>query len=167
MICPHCNASVAEKSKFCPECGKSISVSPAGSPTSGAAHAERRQLSVMFCDVVNSTTLSGELDPEELRDLMRHYQEACAKVIRRFDGEIAKYLGDGLLVQFGYPTAHEDDAQRAVRAGLGMLDAVRLADFHTSTGQHVPIDVRIGIHTGLVLIDQIGSEAQRVTDIVG
>src|ERR1017187_9117708 len=113
MICPHCNASVAEKSKFCPECGKSISVSPAGSPTSGAAHAERRQLSVMFCDVVNSTTLSGELDPEELRDLMRHYQEACAKVIRRFDGEIAKYLGDGILVQFGHPTAHEDDAQRA------------------------------------------------------
>jgi predicted ATPase/class 3 adenylate cyclase len=168
MNCPNCNAALPKSAKFCTECGTSVSVLLAPASTSSMAHrAERRQLSVMFCDVVNSTTLSGELDPEELRDLMRHYQEACAKVIRRFDGEIAKYLGDGLLVQFGYPTAHEDDAQRAVRAGLGMLDAVRLADFHTSSGIHVPIDVRIGIHTGLVLIDQIGSEAQRVMDIVG
>jgi len=171
MNCPHCNAALSNSAKFCPECGKPVTVKSAASkvakPGSEKPVAERRQLTVMFCDLVNSTSLSGELDPEELRDLMRHYQEVCAKVIRRFDGEIAKYLGDGLLVQFGYPTAHEDDAQRAVRAGLGMLDAVRLADFHTSSGQHVPIDVRIGIHTGRVLIDQIGSEAQRVTDIVG
>src|SRR5712692_1865754 len=80
--------------------------------------AERRQLTVMFCDLVGSTALSTQLDPEELREVVRAYQETCTGVIRRFDGHLAKYLGDGLLVYFGYPRAHEDDAQRAVRAGL-------------------------------------------------
>src|SRR5262249_58502657 len=82
------------------------------------ADAERRQLTVLFCDLVDSTALAGQLDPEELRTVVRAYQEVCAKVIARFDGHIAQYLGDGLLVYFGYPLAHEDDAQRAVRAGL-------------------------------------------------
>ena len=72
----------------------------------------------MFCDLVGSTALSGRLDPEDLREVVRRYQAACAKVIRRFEGHIAQYLGDGLLVYFGYPAAHEDDAQRAVAAGL-------------------------------------------------
>src|SRR5262245_50281287 len=83
--------------------------------------AERRQLTVMFCDLVGSTALSGQLDPEELREVVRAYQAICAEVISRFEGHLAKYLGDGLLVYFGYPVAHEDDAQRAVRAGLGIL----------------------------------------------
>src|SRR4029453_16776065 len=86
--------------------------------------AERRQLTVLFCDLVDSTPLASQLDPEALREVVRAYQEACAKVIARFDGSIAQYLGDGLLVYFGYPLAHEDDAQRAVRAGLGMMEAV-------------------------------------------
>src|SRR5262245_40815896 len=86
--------------------------------------AERRQLTVLFCDLVDSTGLARQLDPEELRAVVRAYQEACAKVIARFEGHIAQYLGDGLLVYFGYPQAHEDDAQRAVRAGLGVLEAV-------------------------------------------
>ena len=86
--------------------------------------AERRQLTVLFCDLVDTTALSSQLDPEDLREVVRAYQETCAKVVARFEGHIAQYLGDGLLVYFGYPLAHEDDAQRAVRAGLGMLEAV-------------------------------------------
>src|SRR6266568_2802168 len=80
--------------------------------------AERRQLTVLFCDLVDSTALAARLDPEELREVVRAYQDTCAKVIARFEGHIAQYLGDGLLVYFGYPQAHEDDAPRAVRAGL-------------------------------------------------
>ena len=79
---------------------------------------------MLFCDLVDSTPLARQLDPEELRTVVRAYQDTCAKVIARFDGHIAQSLGDGLLVYFGYPQAHEDDAQRAVRAGLGMIEAV-------------------------------------------
>src|SRR4029453_8413038 len=99
-------------------------------PATSAVHApyvpnaERRQLTVLFCDLVDSTPLASQLDPEDLREVVRAYQEACAKVIARFEGHIAQYLGDGLLVYFGYPLAHEDDAQRAVRAGLGMIEAM-------------------------------------------
>src|SRR5262249_37017674 len=92
--------------------------------TPSTPEAERRQLTVLFCDLVDSTVLASQLDPEELREVVRAYQEACAKVIARFEGHIAQYLGDGLLVYFGYPLAHEDDAQRAVRAGLGMVEAI-------------------------------------------
>src|SRR5262249_17334428 len=86
--------------------------------------AERRQLTVLFCDLVDSSALARQLDPEDLREVVRAYQDTCAKVIARFEGHIAQYLGDGLLVYFGYPRAHEDDAQRAVRAGLGMVEAL-------------------------------------------
>src|SRR5581483_5455400 len=161
MKCANCGAEILKSAKFCPECGTKIA------PSHKSSHAERRQLTVMFCDVVNSTALSAELDPEELRDVMRQYHEACAKVIRRFEGQIWKYMGDGLLVQFGYPAAHEDDAQRAVRAGLGMIDAVKFSEFPIANGKKVQLEIRIGIHTGVVLIDEIGSEGQRVTDIVG
>ncbi len=95
--------------------------SPAAVPPPDA---ERRQLTVLFCDLVDSTVLASQLDPEDLRAVVRAYQEVCAKVIARFEGHIAQYLGDGLLVYFGYPLAHEDDAQRAVRAGLGMVEAL-------------------------------------------
>src|SRR5262249_40588418 len=86
--------------------------------------AERRQITVMFCDVVDSTKLSSQLDPEDYREVIRAYQATCAEVTQRFEGHIAQYLGDGLLVYFGYPQAHEDDAQRAVRTGLGMIEAL-------------------------------------------
>src|SRR5207244_11379987 len=89
-----------------------------------APEAERRQLTVLFCDLVDSTVLSSQLDPEDLREVVRAYQTTCAEVIQRFEGYIAQYLGDGLLVYFGYPLAHEDDAQRAVRAGLGIVEAM-------------------------------------------
>ena len=108
--------------------------------------AERRQLTVMFCDLVESTKLSSQLDPEEYRDVVRAYQHVCSEVITRFDGHIAQLLGDGLLVYFGYPQAHEDDAHRAVRAGLGILAA--MDDLHTrlphATG--IALAVRLGIH---------------------
>ena len=79
---------------------------------------------MLFCDLVDSTGLARQLDPEDLREVVRAYQDTCAKVIARYEGHIAQYLGDGLLVYFGYPLAHEDDAQRAVRAGLGMVEAL-------------------------------------------
>jgi class 3 adenylate cyclase len=108
-------------------------------PVSTYAEAERRQLTVLFCDLVGSTALSEQLDPEELRDLLRAYQEACAVVTDRFEGSIAQYLGDGILIYFGYPTAHEDGAARAVYAGLGIIEAVRLLNPRLSQ----PIEVRI------------------------
>jgi len=86
--------------------------------------AERHQITVMFCDVVDSTLLSSQLDPEDYREVIRAYQATCAEVIQRFEGHIAQYLGDGLLVYFGYPQAHEDDAQRAMRTVLGMVKAL-------------------------------------------
>src|SRR5262245_25684532 len=95
--------------------------SPPAPPSPGA---ERRQLTVMFCDLVDSTKLSSQLDPEDWRDVVRAYQQVCSEVITRFDGHIAQLLGDGLLVYFGYPQAHEDDAHRAVRTGLGILAAM-------------------------------------------
>ncbi len=122
--------------------------------------AERRQLTVMFCDLVDSTALSAQLDPEEYRELVHNYQHTSATVIERFGGYIAQYLGDGLLVYFGYPAAHEDDAQQAVRTGLEILKGfqslnaqlppiMRARLFH-------PLQVRIGIHTGLVVVGKVG-----------
>jgi class 3 adenylate cyclase len=106
---------------------------------------ERRQLTVLFCDLVNSTVLAGQLDPEDLREVIRAYQAACATVIERLEGYIAQYLGDGLLVYFGYPQAHEDDGQRAVRAGLGMVAAVQALNTQLAQRHGVRIAVRIGI----------------------
>src|SRR5882762_854935 len=128
--------------------------SPAVEPR--PADAERRQLTVLFCDLVDSTILASQLDPEDLREVVRAYQETCAKVVARFEGHIAQYLGDGLLVYFGYPLAHEDDAQRAVRAGLGMGEA--LGQLNTRLGQDrgVHLAVRLGIHTGLVVVGEVG-----------
>jgi class 3 adenylate cyclase len=118
--------------------------------------AERRQLTVLFCDLVDSTALSSQLDPEDLREVVRAYQETCAKVIARFDGYIAQYLGDGLLVYFGYPRAHEDDAQRAVRAGLGMIEAVGQLNTRLAQERRVQLAMRLGIHTGLVVVGDVG-----------
>jgi predicted ATPase/class 3 adenylate cyclase len=119
--------------------------------------AERRQLTVLFCDLADSTRLSRQLDPENYREVVRAYQAACAAVIQRFDGHIAQYLGDGLLVYFGYPQAHEDDAQRAVHTGLGILAAMGTLTTRLVQDQGVRLAVRIGIHTGLVVVGEMGS----------
>ena len=123
--------------------------------------AERRQLTVLFCDLVDSTALSRRLDPEDYREVVRAYQAACAAVIQRFDGHIAQYLGDGLLVYFGYPLAHEDDAQRAVRAGLGAIDAVGGLHPHLAQQYGVRLAVRVGVHTGLVVVGEVGAGGRR------
>ena len=102
---------------------RSVEVDPP-SLQSSTLDAERRQLTVMFCDLVGSTDLSGKLDPEDLRDVVRAYQETAAAVIEYYEGHIAQYLGDGLLIYFGYPLAHEDDAQRSVHTGLGIVAAM-------------------------------------------
>ena len=119
--------------------------------------AARRQLTVLFCDVVDSTTLSGQLDPEEYRDILRAYQAACVEAIQCFDGYIAQHLGDGLLVYFGFPTAHEDDAQRAILAGLSMLDAMHTLNTRLEQEHGVQLRIRVGLHTGLTVIGDIGA----------
>jgi class 3 adenylate cyclase/tetratricopeptide (TPR) repeat protein len=121
------------------------------SPASLSAAAERRQLTVMFCDLVGSTALSHTLDPEQLRDLMRAYQQASGQVIEKYGGHVAQYLGDGLMVYFGWPQAHEDDGERAVRASLDIVGAVK------SVPAAAPLQVRIGIATGPVVVGETGA----------
>jgi class 3 adenylate cyclase/predicted ATPase len=124
--------------------------------TRSAPDAERRQLTVLFCDLVGSTQLSSQLDPEDLRAVVRAYQEAAAEVIRQYEGHIAQYLGDGLLVYFGYPAAHEDDARRAVHAGLGIVHAIATLNTRLAAPYGVHLAVRLGIHTGQVVVGQMG-----------
>jgi class 3 adenylate cyclase/predicted ATPase len=126
-----------------------------------APDAERRQLTVMFCDLVDSTVLAGQLDPEDFRDVVRAYQRVCAEVIQRFDGHIAQLLGDGLLVYFGYPQAHEDDPQRAVRAGLGILVAMEALHQRLHQEQGLHLALRLGIHTGLVVVGAMGGQGRQ------
>ena len=145
---PHITPPVSQAS----HASREAATPAAPSPT----EAERRQLTVLFCDLVDSTALASQLDPEDYREVVRAYQDACAKVIARFEGHIAQYLGDGLLVYFGYPRAHEDDAQRAVRAGLGMVEAIGLLNTHLTPVRGVQLAVRLGIHTGLVVVGDVG-----------
>jgi class 3 adenylate cyclase len=111
--------------------------------------AERRQLTVLFYDLVDSTALASQLDAEDYREVVRAYQETCATVITCFEGHIAQYLGDGLLVYFGYPRAHEDDAQRAVRTRLGLLDAVERLHTHLARDKGTQLAIRVGRNMGL------------------
>src|SRR6266545_2010246 len=123
--------------------------------------AERCQLTVMFCDLVDSTVLSGQLDPEDLREVVRAYQKVCSEVITRFDGHLAQLLGDGLLVYFGYPQAHEDDAQRAVRTGLGILDAMGDLNQGLQQTKGIQLAIDMGIHTGLVVVGEMGGAGRQ------
>jgi class 3 adenylate cyclase len=123
---------------------------PTGQPEHDAPTGERSQLTVMFCDLVGSTALSEQLDPEDLHAIVRTYQDACRQVIERYEGHIAQYLGDGILVYFGYPAAHEDDAIRGVRTRLEILAALPTLELAQ------PIQARIGIHTGPVVIGAVG-----------
>src|SRR6202047_4087825 len=126
--------------------------------------AERRQLTVMFCDLVGSTALSARLDPEDMRQVIRAYQDACSGVIVRYDGFIAKFMGDGILAYFGFPRAHEDDAERAVRAGLEIPCIVGALQTRATS----KLQVRIGIATGLVVVgDLVGRGAAQEQAVVG
>ena len=179
--CPQCGAITPVIGKFCKACGhklsdhkeappKDVSGPPDAMPTATdsdiqatapaaearAVKAQRRQLTVMFCDLVGSTHLSARLDPEDLREVVRSYQKTAAEVIEGFEGHIAQYLGDGLLVYFGYPKAHEDDAHRAVRAALGIIDAMGTLNSDLVSEHGVQLAVRLGIHTGPVVVGEMG-----------
>jgi hypothetical protein len=134
-LCPSCGHELKPQAKFCGQCGAELRGSGVGDRVSVAdtphplpdtlPQGERRQLTVLFCDLVGSTPLSQQLDAEEWRDLIAQYQQAASGAVGRFGGHVAKNLGDGLLIYFGWPTAREDDPERAVRAGLAIVEAVR------------------------------------------
>jgi class 3 adenylate cyclase len=148
MRCTGCGLENPPEFKFCGQCGKEL----AGL----AVAAERRQLTVMFCDLAGSTELAQRLDPEDWREVLRSYQAAGEKVVRQFDGHIAQYLGDGILVYFGYPHAHEDDARRAAHAGLGIVQEIQQLSAHLQQHGNIRLAVRVGIHTGLVVVGEVG-----------
>ena len=171
MRCQTCRHDNPEEALFCMNCGAKLnthtlpastgvtSVRPVSS-LRDIPEADRRQLTVMFCDLVGSTSLSERLDPEELRDVLSDYQAVCAKAIRRFEGHIARYFGDGLLVYFGYPHAHEDNAQRAIRAGLGIVEGMKRLNARLQQENELRLEVRVGIHTGLVVAGDMGEGGQ-------
>ncbi len=172
--CTACGASNAPRNKFCGDCGAALAATPTPAqtapsaiaqprPTSDpatstkkagtASDAERRQLTVMFCDLVDSTALANRLDPEDFQRIIRSYHAAVAAAVAPFEGHVAQLLGDGVLVYFGYPRAHEDDAVRAVHAALAVLAAVAALEPQGAT----ELQTRIGIATGLVVIGEVGS----------
>ncbi len=154
MICTQCGFSNPGQFQFCGNCGQKLS-------GARSQEAERLQLTVMFFDLVGSTTLSGELDPEELRELILRYQQVCNQIIARYQGFVAQYLGDGILAYFGYPQGHNDDGRRAACAALDILAAMReLSDELLSQGRP-RLDLRVGIHTGLVVVGELGSQEHR------
>ncbi len=156
MICDDCQTDNSEAANFCQSCGarlRSVMARPS---------AERRPMHVVFCDVVGSTPLSEQLDPEDLRRLLQHFQSVCAGIVSRFEGYLAQFLGDGVLVYFGYPRAHEDDATRAVRAGLEIVRAVSRSVVGGRT-----LQVRVGIHSGLVVVGEVGVPGRRAELAVG
>jgi len=153
MNCSSCQADLPENSKFCGQCGTPVQQQE--------VIAERRQITVLFCDLVGSTALSSQLDPEDLRELTRAYHEVCAAVIGEYDGHIAQYLGDGILVYFGYPNAHEDDAYRACETALGVLRGIARLDRELQPSLGQPVQVRVGIHTGPVVVGEVGEGNRR------
>src|SRR6516165_5716593 len=167
-LCPGCGFENEPTAMFCGGCGKPIGGAPALTPPAAlppprTEAAERRQLTVMFCDLVGSTPLSSRLDPEDLREVIAAYHRAVAGMVAAFDGFVGRYMGDGVLVYFGYPQAHEDDAERAVRAGLGAIEAVTRLDVGS-----VKLQARVGIATGLVVVgDLIGAGPAQEQSVVG
>ena len=182
MECLRCGNDLAEGNRFCGDCGAPAPVACAacgvgnppdkkfcgacGTPLIDAAHtedgvgtraaaAEHRQVTVLFCDLVGSTPLSQRLDPEELRDVIAAYQAGVADTVARFGGSVAQYIGDGVLAYFGYPQAHEDDAERAARAGLALVERVS----EIKTAPQTQLQVHVGIATGLVIVGELAGGA--------
>jgi class 3 adenylate cyclase/predicted ATPase len=168
LMCAACGSENPADKKFCGDCGAELApgtpraeeVFASQPPTQ--TQAERRRLTVMFCDLVGSTGLSARLDPEDLREVMGLYHRRVAQVVAQFDGFVAQHVGDGALIYFGYPRAHEDDAERAAGSGLALIEAVgRLAPAE-------PLQIRIGIGTGLVIVgDLIGSGEAKLRVVLG
>jgi predicted ATPase/class 3 adenylate cyclase len=161
MRCSRCSAENPANAKFCLECGSPLTPAQTATPRQSewaSAEPERRQLTCLFCDLVNSVGLSERLDPEELRETLAAYHRVCATVVRRFEGYTHNYLGDGVMVYFGFPSAHEDDAQRAVRSGLGIVEAVGQLNSRLQSEYGIDLHVRIGIDTGLVVASLAAGE---------
>jgi class 3 adenylate cyclase/predicted ATPase len=165
MRCAGCGAENPPGKKFCGDCGAALMIGAStarAEAASPAPPAERRQLTVMFCDLVGSTALASKLDPEDLREVIGAYHRCVDDAVRRAGGFVAKYMGDGVLVYFGYPQAHEDDAERAVRSGLILIEGIKQLDADER------LRVRIGIATGLVIVgDLIGAGAAQEQAVVG
>ena len=163
MRCANCRFENPQGFKFCGECGTPLTDKHLGFQHKKRIEAERRHLTVMFCDLVGSTNLSKQLEPEEFHEVIRTYQGVCRRVIHRYEGHIAQYMGDGILVYFSYPLSHEDDAKRAIKAALEILGAV--GAIHKSppsrTRLQQPLQVRIGIHSGPVFVGGIGERGKR------
>jgi class 3 adenylate cyclase/tetratricopeptide (TPR) repeat protein len=174
--CPGCGAPIEADSTFCDRCGILLSAPPPGHVIGSeireahggvSTEAERRQLTVMFCDLVGSTELSVRLDPEVLRDVVRSYQRVCETEVGKLHGTVAQYLGDGLLVYFGYPVAREDDPRRAVRAGLAIIEGLAKLNVTLQRDRGFTLAVRIGIHTGPVVVGAIGEGRRRESLALG
>src|SRR5712692_1874871 len=154
-LCTKCGAENSPTSNFCGKCGSSLGapVSPSVAETPPVPvrepPGERRHLTILFCDLVGSTSMAAQVDPEEWRATVAGYQHAAAEAMTRFGGEVVRYVGDGVMAFFGYPVAHDNDAERAVRAGLAILDAI--AHLNEQPG-HAKLAVRIGINSGLVVV---------------
>ncbi|RED48624.1 adenylate/guanylate cyclase domain-containing protein [Aestuariispira insulae] len=167
MNCIHCGYDLPVGAKFCSECGTAqpgeLEEQSAGFSTALHAGGEHRQVTVLFCDIVQSTQLAEELDVEALRDLLLAYQQTCADVIERFEGHISKYIGDGIMAYFGYPMAHEDAPKRAAHSSLEILR--RMDSFNDSLFARIGmrLSVRIGIHTGPVVAGEMGAGQTRET----
>jgi class 3 adenylate cyclase/predicted ATPase len=153
MRCQKCNHENRSGARFCDECGAQL-------PSAG----ERRQLTVMFCDIVDSTGLSQRVDPEDLQQILSTYKKVCAEGIHRFSGHVAQHLGDGLLVYFGYPQAHEHDAERALRAGLAILESLAGANVRLEADFGEKIAARIGVHSGTMVLGQEGDHPAAFSD---
>ena len=153
VACAGCGFENPHHHRFCSQCGAAVPDASTGrrSPDR-TAQGERRHITVMFCDLVGSTSLSEELDPEDLHAVMTAYHEACARVVERYEGFVSQYLGDGMLVYFGYPRAHEDDASRAVRAALGVLDGLGPLNQRLAARKLPALSARVGIHSGPVVV---------------
>src|ERR1700694_4783406 len=160
--CAACGHANPTEAKFCLECGAHLRPSAPQAqsqatavtfsrPSTASSSAERRQLTGMFCDMVGSSALSTQLDPEEQRDVVGSVQGWCAAEIKQFGGMVAQYLGDGVLAYFGYPAAHEDDAERAVRVALAIVVAVA----KLKVAKDVALQVRIGIASGVVVVGDL------------
>jgi len=169
--CSACGQENPADKRFCRECGAAVGAGGAERPeplaaTSGPSLAERRQLTVMFADLVGSTALGARLDPEDLREVIAAYHGCITGLVAKAGGFIARYMGDGVLVYFGYPQANEDDAERAIRAGLAIVNAV--AHLNTAAGPPGTLSARVGIATGLVIVgDLIGSGPSLESAAVG
>jgi class 3 adenylate cyclase/predicted ATPase len=182
--CPSCNAANPGASRYCNQCAFSLAsvcvgcgfVNRVGAQQCGSCleklaiprepqrsvEAERRQITVFFCDLVSSTTIARGLDAEDFRDLINEYQAICHEVVNEFGGHVAQYLGDGVMVYFGYPLAHEDDPQRATQAAIVLIERIRTLNDRLRLELPLVPQVRIGVHTGIVVIGQVGSGRDRL-----